>query len=141
MYIKKSKAKVAIDNELPEDICEHREWGEYVKVSINRSDNSGCDYFVGGSFVHQVETLMEQRASDIGDEIDLEWDYVRFEPKVTRVQQEGIDKDFPEVSFRIYARAYRLKRMSEEKAIEARARITKLIEARELIAGLLEGCG
>jgi len=128
---------IHVTNELPEDICEHREWGELVKVSINHSDNPQYEYFVGGDFVSQVEALMEQRAGDIRDEIEQEWDYIRFEPKVTRVQTR-LDKDFPEVSFNIYGRAYRLKRMNEEKAIEARERIAKLIEARELIARLLE---
>lgn len=147
---------IQIDRALPEEICEHREWGEMLKVKIGHkcsadpySDNityppdGECNqWYVGSSFVYDVIELAHKRAKSLEAEMMLDWDYLRIMPEVGRVEdfegysfdtrqlapdQEGVNKA-NWLAMRIYARAYRLRPMSDEKAKIARGLIADILD-------------
>ena len=134
---------------LPEDICEHREWAEFFSVKTShRIDKDHPDYlgnlnfYVGPTAISGLIEFVRRRAEEIESDIRSGWDYIRIPPEVGYMQSpDGYTFDTTKLApdpikieignwlmIRIYARAYRILPMSEEKAVEARERIAKLIE-------------
>ena len=137
---------IVIAGSLPEEICEHREWFEYIRVKVHHRCPYGSkgweSYYVAPSFVYDVVSLMHKRKSAIEGEINSDWDYSRIKPEIDIVEQlEGYgwdtkadapDGDCVEnanwLFIRVYARAYRLRPMSNEKAAIARELIGKYLD-------------
>ena len=137
---------IQINRALPEEICEHREWAEFLKIKIHHR----CPYGSGGweslyvspSFIYDAITLIHKRKYAIEREINSDWDYLRIKPEVSIVEQlEGYgwdtkadapDGDCVEnancLYIRAYARAYRLRPMNNAKAAIARGLIGQILD-------------
>ncbi|KKK85162.1 hypothetical protein LCGC14_2776040, partial [marine sediment metagenome] len=139
-----------IAGSLPEEIFEHREWFEYLRIKVHHRCPHGSkgweSYYAAPSFVYDVISLMHKRKSAIEREINSDWDYLRIEPEIGIVEElEGYGWDTkasaPDancvensnwLSIRVYARAYRLRPMSNEKAEIARELVAKYLDASAL---------
>ena len=136
-----------IAGSLPEEIFEHREWFEYLRIKIHHKCPYGSkgweSFYVSPSFIYDAITLIHKRKSSIEREINSDWDYLRIKPEIGIVEElEGYgwdtkasapDADCVEnsnwLSIRVYARAYRLRPMSNEKAEIARELVAKYLDA------------
>ncbi|KKM04250.1 hypothetical protein LCGC14_1766140 [marine sediment metagenome] len=122
---------IQINRALPEEICEHREWNEPIRVrnsSWKYDNDPGQErYFCGSSLINHIKSLASVRAEEIRLEMLRHWDYLRIMPVV-----EGSDNNIPKevgwFQLKIYARAYRLKPMNNAKAAIARGLIGQILD-------------
>ena len=134
---------IQINMGLPEEICEHRQWVEIVNVKFSH-DPEHCEdsFYTSPGFITSVINLANERAKNLDGEIRSSWDYLRISPEVSVVERTSgygwdIEKLSPDgqcveddrwQSIRIYARAYRIRPMNNEKAKIARGLIADILD-------------
>ncbi len=132
---------IQIVKALPEELFQHREWAEFLKIKTSHESEPSGTFYVSPDFIYDAIEFMRSRVEGIRKEMENHWDYLRIPPEISVVEElngYSFEKSLaPKEEYlsntgwlylRVYARAYRLKPMSDEKALILRDLTNKYLE-------------
>ncbi len=56
---------IQIDRALPEEICEHREWAEFLSVKVGHDSLQPASFHVGAKFIYNSIEMIKDRGIEL----------------------------------------------------------------------------